>query len=90
MTVGVAHMMHLPYHEGTSFCGPAVKRMARGRQVWVYYLQSSSLPEMQSSEITVVINTLQLSNLNTYLFQMSELENVSCDLSQMPFFIIAK
>lgn len=45
---------------------------------------------MRSSEIFVVINTLQLSNLNTYLFQTSELENVSRDLSQMPFFIIAK
>lgn len=40
--------------------------------------------------MTVVINTLQLSKLNTYLFQTSELENVSCDLSQMPFFIITE
>lgn len=45
---------------------------------------------MQSSEMTMVINTLQQSNLNTYLFQMSELENASRDLSQMPFFIITK
>lgn len=45
---------------------------------------------MQSSEITVVINKPQLNNLNMYQFQTSELENVSSDLSQMPFFIVAK
>lgn len=45
---------------------------------------------MQNSEITVVINTVQLSKLNTQLFQMSKLGNVPFDLFEMLFFVIAK